>query len=112
EVSVVEFADSCIATMDSDLGKELQKILTKEGMKFYLGHGVTSVNRKGNEVIVKAKKKNSEEEIELKGDYCLVAVGRRPYTEGLGLENAGVALDERGRVAVNEKLQTSTPHIY
>lgn len=112
EVSVVEFADSIISAMDHDLGKELQKVLTKDGVKFHLGHGVTSVTRKGKEVIVKAKKKNSEEEIELKGDYCLVAVGRRPYTDNLGLENAGINVDERGRIATNDHLQTSVPHIY
>ncbi len=112
EVTVVEYADSCIATMDLDLGKELQKVLKKDGMNFYLGHGVTSVTRKGNEVVVKAKNKTSNEEIELKGDYCLVAVGRRPYTEGLGLENIGLKLDERGRISVNDHLQTSHSHIY
>ncbi len=112
EVSVVEFADSIIGGMDHDLGKELQKVLTKDGMKFHLGHGVTSVTRKGKEVIVRAKKKNSEEEIELKGDYCLVAVGRRPYTDNLGLENAGISVDERGRIATNDHLQTSVSHIY
>ena len=112
EVSVVEFADSCIASMDQDLGKELQKILTKDGIKFYMGHGVTSVNRKGNEVSVKAKNKSSNEEIELKGDYCLVAVGRKPYTDNLGLEAAGLKVDERGRIPVNDHLQTNVPHIY
>lgn len=112
EVSVVEFADSCIAAMDQDLGKELQKILTKDGIKFHMGHGVTSVERKGNEVIVKAKNKNSQEEIQLKGDYCLVAVGRRPYTDNLNLEAAGLKADERGRIPVNDHLQTSVPHIY
>ena len=111
EVSVVEYADSCIASMDVDLGKELQKILTKDGIKFHMGHGVTSVVRKGDEVIVKAKAKSGEE-IELKGDYCLVAVGRRPYTEGLALENAGLKIDERGRIPVNDHLQTAVPHIY
>lgn len=112
EVSVVEFADSCIASMDQDLGKELQKILTKDGIKFHMGHGVTSVTRKGNEVTVKAKNKSSNEEIELKGDYCLVAVGRRPYTDNLNLEAAGLKVDERGRIPVNDHLQTSEPHIY
>lgn len=111
EVSVVEYADSCIASMDVDLGKELQKILTKDGIKFHMGHGVTSVVRKGDEVTVKAKSKDGAE-IELKGDYCLVAVGRRPYTEGLALENAGLKVDERGRIPVNDHLQTSVPHIY
>lgn len=112
KVSVVEYADSVIAAMDLDLGKELHKVLKKDGMEFYLGHGVTSVVRKGNEVTVMAKNKTSNEEIELKGDYCLVAVGRRPYTDNLGLENAGLKVDERGRIPVNDHLQTSVPHIY
>lgn len=112
KVSVVEYADSCIAAMDVDMGKELQKVLKKEGMEFHMGHGVTSVTRTGNEVIVKAKNKSSSEEIELKGDYCLVAVGRRPYTDGLNLESAGLKADERGRIPVNDHLQTSVPHIY
>jgi dihydrolipoamide dehydrogenase len=112
KVSVVEYADSCIASMDMDLGKELQKVLKKDGMEFYLGHGVTSVSRKKNEVTVKAKNKTSNEEIELKGDYCLVAVGRRPYTDLLGIENAGLKVDERGRIPVNEHLQTEVSHIY
>jgi dihydrolipoamide dehydrogenase len=98
--------------MDHDLGKELQKVLTKDGMKFHMGHGVTSVERRGNEVTVKAKKKGTEEEIELKGDYVLVAVGRRPYTDNLGLDKAGITLDERGRIPTNDHLQTAVPHIF
>lgn len=112
KVSVVEYADSCIASMDTDMGKELQKVLKKDGVEFYLGHGVTSVSRKGKEVTVKAKNKASNEEIELTGDYCLVAVGRRPYTDNLGLENIGLKLDERGRIPVNDHLQTEASHIY
>jgi dihydrolipoamide dehydrogenase len=112
KVSVVEFADTCIAAMDQDLGKELQKVLTKDGMEFFMGHGVTGVTRKGDEVTVKAKSKTENKEIELKGDYCLVAVGRKPYTDNLGLENAGLKVDERGRIPVNEHLQTSNPNIY
>ena len=112
KVSVVEYADSCIGTMDVDMGKELQKVLKKDGVEFYLGHGVTSVTKKGKEVTVKAKNKTSNEEIELSGDYCLVAVGRRPYTDNLGLENIGLKLDERGRIPVNDHLQTDLPHIY
>jgi dihydrolipoamide dehydrogenase len=112
KVSVVEFADSCIASMDSDMGKELQKILTKDGVTFHMGHGVTAVSRKGKEVTVKAKNKTSNEEIELTGDYCLVAVGRRPFTDNLGLENAGLKVDERGRIPVNDHLQTEVSHIY
>lgn len=112
KVSVVEFADSIIATMDLDLGKELHKVLKKDGMDFYLGHGVTDVVRSGNEVTVKAKAKAGDAMVELKGDYVLMAVGRRPYTDGLNLENAGLKADERGRVAVNDHLQTAVPHIY
>lgn len=112
EVTVVEYADSIIATMDKSLGKELQKILTRDGINFLLGHGVTEVKSNGKKVTVKAKNKAGDKEEVLEGDYCLVAVGRRPYTEGLGLENAGVKLDERGRVATNEHLQTNVSHIY
>ena len=81
-------------------------------MKFYMGHGVTSVTRKGDEVTVKCSKKDSKEELELKGDYCLVAVGRKPYTDNLGLDAVGIKVDERGRIPVNEHLQTSAPNIY
>ena len=112
KVSVVEYADNIIATMDSDLGKELQKVLKKDGMEFYLGHGVSEVTRNKNEVTVKATNKADNSVIELKGDYVLMSVGRRPYTEGLNLEAAGLALDERGRVATNSHLQTAVPHIY
>ena len=112
KVSVIEFADSCIAAMDQDLGKELQKVLTKDGIEFHMGHGVSSVTRSGNEVTVKAKNKTSNEEIELKGDYCLVAVGRKPYTDNLGLDKAGLKVDERGRIPVNDHLQTEQPHIF
>lgn len=112
KVSVVEYADSIIATMDKDLGKELHKILKKDGIEFYLGHGVTEVSAKGKNVTVKAKAKVGEGQITLEGDYCLVAAGRRPYVEGLNLEAAGVKLDERGRILTDDHLQTSVSHIY
>jgi dihydrolipoamide dehydrogenase len=112
EVTVVEFADSIIATMDSELSKNLHKILKKDGVEFYLGHGVTEVKSDGKKVTVKAKDKKTENIITLEGDYCLVAVGRRPYIEGLNLEAAGVKLDDRGRVHTDAHLQTNIPHIY
>jgi dihydrolipoamide dehydrogenase len=112
KVSVVEYADQLIASMDHDLGKELQKVLKKEGMDFYLSHAVTEVSRKNSAVTVKAKPKTEGPELVLEGDYVLVAVGRRPYTDGLKLENAGLKVDERGRIAVNDHLQTIVPHIY
>ncbi len=112
EVSVVEFSDSIIATMDAELGKTLHRILKKDGVEFFLGHGVTEVKSDGKKVTVKAKDKKSDNVITLEGDYCLVAVGRRPYTEGLNLEAAGVKMDDRGRVDTNAHLQTNVPHIY
>ncbi|MCW5910177.1 MAG: dihydrolipoyl dehydrogenase [Cyclobacteriaceae bacterium] len=111
KVSVVEFLDSLIPTMDLSLGKELQKSTKKLGMEFYLGHKVTSVESKGKEVIVKAEPKNGGAAIELKGDYCLVSVGRRPYTDGLGLENVGIELD-KGRIPVDDHLKTKVDNIY
>ncbi len=110
EVSVVEYAPSIIASMDASLGKEMGRVMKKQGMKLHLGHKVTSVTTKGKTVTVTAEGKKGE--VTLEGDYCLVAVGRRPYTAGLNAENAGVKLDDRGRVEVNEHLQTSAANIY
>jgi len=81
-------------------------------VEFFLGHGVTEVKSNGKKVTVKAKDKKSDNVITLEGDYCLVAVGRRPYTEGLNLEAAGVKMDDRGRVETNAHLQTNVSHIY
>jgi dihydrolipoamide dehydrogenase len=112
KVSVVEYADSIVAMMDQDLSKHLSRVLKKEGMEIYTGHGVTGVERKGDTVTVKAKNNKTGAEIVLEGDYCLVAVGRRPFTTGLDIEKAGLSLDERGRVATDAHLRTSVPHIY
>jgi dihydrolipoamide dehydrogenase len=112
KVSVVEFADSIIASMDSEMGKQLQRSLKKEGLEFYLSHGVTSAETDGKSVVVKAKNIKNNEELTLEGDYCLVAVGRRPYTQGLNLEAAGLTLDERGRIPVDDHNQTPVSHIY
>lgn len=112
KVSVVEYADSIIGAMDSDMGKQLQRVLKKDGIEFYTGHQVTSVENKGKEVVVKAKNRKKENEVELKGDYCLVAVGRRPYTDNLGLENIGIELDERGRIPVESHLKTKVDNVY
>ena len=111
EVTVVEFMDRIIPTMDSALAKELQKVLKKQGVKFHLSTKVKSVERNGDEIIVKADDKK-DKEIELKGDYCLVSVGRRPFTDGLNADAAGVQLDEKGRVKVNDHLKTNVDTIY
>lgn len=111
KVSVVEFMDSLIPTMDGTMGKELLKSTKKLGMDFYLGHKVTSVVNTGDEVVLKAEPKNGGEAIELKGDYCLVSVGRKPYTDGLGLDKVGIELD-RGKIVVDDHLKTKADNIY
>lgn len=111
EVEVIEFADSIIPTMDKTLGKELTRVLKKEGFKFNMQHKVQSVTNLGDKVVLKALNKK-DEEVTLEADYCLVAVGRKAYTEGLGLENVGLTVNNRGQVDVNDHLQTAVPNIY
>jgi dihydrolipoamide dehydrogenase len=111
EVTVVEYMDRIIPTMDASLSKELMKSMKKQKAKFALSHKVKSVERKGKKVIVKADNKKGEE-VTFEGDYCLVAVGRSAYTEGLNLKTAGVETEERGRIAVNAHLQTNVSNIY
>ncbi|WP_373518634.1 dihydrolipoyl dehydrogenase [Pricia sp.] len=111
EVTVIEYLDRIIPTMDAALSKELMKVMKKQKVNFNLSHKVKSIERKGDEIIVKADNKKGEE-VEFKGDYCLVSVGRRPYTDGLNAEAAGVKIDDKGRVEVNDHLQTATDTIY
>lgn len=110
KVTVVEFLDSLIPTMDGTMGKELLKVTKKLGMQFYLGHKVTSMENKGKEVVLKAEDKSGKS-IELKGDYCLVSIGRRPFTEGLGLDKVGIELD-KGKIPVDDHLKTKVDNIY
>lgn len=111
QVSVVEYLDRIIPGMDAGLSKELTKVLKKQGMKFYTSHKVKSVERNGDGVQVQAENAKGET-ITLDGDYSLVSVGRRPYTDGLNADKAGVKITERGQVEVNDHLQTSVANIY
>jgi dihydrolipoamide dehydrogenase len=112
KVSVVEYLDSLIPTMDGTMGKELLKVTKKMGMDFYLSHKVTAIeNKGGKEILLKAEPKSGGAAIELKGDYCLVSVGRRPYTDGLELDKVGITT-EKGQIPVNDHLQTKVPNIY
>ena len=111
QVSVVEFMDRIIPGMDASLSKELTKVLKKQGMKFYTSHKVQSVDRSGDVVTVKAENAKGEI-ITLEGDYSLVSVGRRPYTDALNADKAGVKVTERGQIEVNDHLQTSASNIY
>ncbi|MGL4582948.1 MAG: dihydrolipoyl dehydrogenase [Flavobacterium sp.] len=111
KVSVVEYADRVLPTMDSAVSKELTKVLKKAGMKFYTSHKVQGVVRQGDVVTVTAEDKKGEI-VTLEGDYTLVAVGRRPYTDGLNADKAGIKLTDRGQVEVNDHLQTTASNIY
>ena len=111
QVSVVEFMDRIIPGMDASLSKELTKVLKKQGMKFYLSHKVKSVERNGDIVAVQAENAKGET-ITLEGNYSLVSVGRRPFTDGLNADKAGVNITDKGQVEVNDHLQTNVPNIY
>jgi len=111
QIEVIEFANTIIPTMDATLGKELTRVLKKEGFKFNLEHRVQKVENKGKSVVLTALNKKGEE-VTFEADYCLVAVGRKPYTVGLNLEAAGVTLNNRGQIDVNDHLQTNVPNIY
>lgn len=110
-VSVIEYADRITPAMDSACSRELTKVLKKQGVKFYLSHGVNKVERSGETVHINATNKKGEE-VSFEGDYCLVSVGRKPYTAGLNAAAAGVQLNERGQVEVNDHLQTTAANIY
>ena len=112
KVSVVEYADSIISTMDKELGRNLQKVLKRDGVEFYLSHQVSKVENTGKGVKVSAKNMKKDEDIILEGDFCLVSVGRKPYTDKLGLEKIGIKVDERGRIPTDAHLKTSVDGIY
>ncbi len=112
KVTVVEFADGIIPTMDKSLGKELQKSLKKIGFEFLLSHQVKKVTSTAKEVLVEASDASGKT-ISIKGDYCIVAVGRTAYTEGLGLEKIGITLEERGKkIPVNQHLETNVAGVF
>jgi dihydrolipoamide dehydrogenase len=111
QIEVIEFAKTIIPTMDKTMSKELTKVLKKEGFKFHLEHKVQKVTNTGKGVKLIALNKK-EEEVIMEGDYCLVAVGRKPFTTGLGLENVGITTNNKGQIDVNDNLQTAVPNIY
>lgn len=111
EVTVIEYMNRILYSMDSSQSKELTKVMKKQGVKFQLSHKVNGVSVKGNEVTVTAKDKN-DKEVTFTGDYCLVSVGRRPFTDGLAADKAGIKISERGMVEVNDHLQTNIKNIY
>ena len=111
EVSIVEYMDKIIPTMDSGLSKELTKIFKKQKLKIHTSHKVTSVERVNDNVRVMAEDKNGKL-IEFNGDYCLLSIGRSAYTDGLNLESIGLKTNDKGQIQVNDKLQTKHSNIY
>lgn len=111
EVSVIEFMPTITPGMDAMLSKELQKLLKKQGLKFYTGHKVTSAVNNQKEVLVIAEDKKGNP-VEFKGDYTLISVGRKPYTDGLDLSTIGIKVNEKGQIETNEQLQTNVANIY
>ena len=111
EVTVVEYLDRIIPTMDKAQSKELTKVMKKQKVNFAVSHKVTSVENTGDEVVIKATDKK-DKEVEFKGDYCLVSVGRKPFTDGLNAEAAGVKMNDRGQIEVDKHLKTSADNIY
>ncbi|MEZ4902528.1 MAG: dihydrolipoyl dehydrogenase [Spirosomataceae bacterium] len=112
KVSFVEYAPAMIPTMDGTMGKELQRAVKKLGADFYFSHKVKTVENKGDEVVITAENPKGEM-VTFTGDYCLMSVGRRPYTDGLALENAGLEADKRGKIEIDEHtLQTKVSNIY
>ncbi|MDX2002428.1 MAG: dihydrolipoyl dehydrogenase [Chitinophagales bacterium] len=111
KVKIVEYLDKIIATMDKDLSKELLRVLKKQGIEFFLGYKVSGAKVKGKTVTVTAESSEGKTET-FTADYCLVCVGRKAYTSGLGLENIGIQVDKRGKIPVNEHLETNVPGVF
>lgn len=112
EVTVIEYLDGIIPGNDGEVRKQFQKILEKQGINFRLSTKVTGAKASDKGVTLKLEPAKGGKEESLKADVVLVAIGRRPYTENLGLKEAGVALDDRGRIAVNNHFQSNVAGIY
>lgn len=112
KVTVVEFLDKALGTMDGEISKQFQKLMEKQGIFYKLGAKVTDVKKSGKGAAVTFEPVKGGETEKIEADVVLVATGRRPYTEGLGLQEAGVALDERGRVEIDDHWRTNVAGIY
>src|SRR6478672_8153505 len=112
QVTVVEFLDRILPGMDGEVAKQFQRILEKQGFKFKLGAKVTAVDTAGKTLAAKIEPAAGGAQETLEADVVLVCIGRVPYTEGLGLKEAGVALDNRGRVQIDAHFSTSVKGVY
>lgn len=111
-VTVVEFADRIVPALDSEIGKSFYKILEKQGMKFMLDTKVLKAEKKLGKISLTLASVKDNKETKLSCNTVLVSVGRKPNTEGLGAKEAGINMDERGRISVNGHFQTNIPNIY
>jgi dihydrolipoamide dehydrogenase len=112
KVTVVEFLDRILPGMDGEVSKQAQRILARQGIEFRLSTKVTGADKGGAGVALSLEPAAGGDKAELKVDVVLVAVGRRPHVEGLGLKEAGVALDDKGRIATDAHFETSVKGIY
>lgn len=112
KVTVVEYLDKILGGMDGEVSKQFQRMLAKQGIDFKMSAKVTGVEKSGNGAKVTFEPVKGGEAVTIEADAVLISTGRRPYTDGLGLAEAGVALDERGRVAINDHWQTNVAGIY
>ncbi|MBO6756508.1 MAG: dihydrolipoyl dehydrogenase [Roseibium sp.] len=112
QVTVVEFMDKILGPMDGEVSKQFQRMLKKQGLEFKLSSKVTNVVKKGRGLAVTVEPASGGDAETLAADIVLVAIGRRPFTEGLGLDTVGVALDDRGRVKIDGHYRTNVSGIY
>lgn len=112
KVTVVEFLGSIGGVMDSEVAKQFQRILEKQGFNFMLGSKVVAADSKGKNVTLTIEPAAGGDKSSLEGDVVLVSIGRKPYTDGLGLDKVGVQLDNRGRITVNKHFETNVAGIY
>jgi dihydrolipoamide dehydrogenase len=112
KVSVVELLERILPGMDGEIAKQTQRVLGRQGLKFKLGTKVVAAEQSGSQVTLRTEPAAGGDASELVGDVVLVCIGRRPYTDGLGLEALGVARDHRGFIQVDERFQTSVPGIH
>ncbi|MCI5050155.1 MAG: dihydrolipoyl dehydrogenase [Rickettsiales bacterium] len=112
KVTVIEFLDRITPGMDNEVSKQFQKILEKQGFEFKLGHKVTGAKKTKTGVSLTVEPAKGGDAETVKADVVLVSIGRKPYTDGLGLENVDVETDDRGRIKVNGKWQTNVDNIY
>jgi dihydrolipoamide dehydrogenase len=112
QVTVVEYLDRILPGMDSEVAKQFQRMLIRQGFTFKLGSKVTGVDGSGNRLAVSVEPAQGGEGAVIEASHVLVAIGRRPYTDGLGLDTAGVELDPRGRIVTDRHFRTNVEGIY